>query len=49
MFTVVKVRDDLAAGDYRDPGWYRATRDTVAARVSTDPDYGAPTRRHPYG
>jgi FtsP/CotA-like multicopper oxidase with cupredoxin domain len=23
MFTVVKVRDDLAPGDYRDPGWFK--------------------------
>jgi len=48
MFTVVKVRDDLAPGDYRDPGWYRAPGGTVAARVSTDPDFGVPMRRHPY-
>ena len=47
MFTVVKVRDDLAAGDYRDPGWYRAPTGTVAARVSTDPDFGSPIRRRP--
>ena len=24
MFTVMKIRADLAHGDYRDPGWYRA-------------------------
>jgi manganese oxidase len=30
MFTVVKIRADLARGDYRDPGWYRAPTDTVA-------------------
>ncbi|MGE0384231.1 MAG: multicopper oxidase family protein [Gammaproteobacteria bacterium] len=49
MFTVVKVRDDIARGDYRDPGWYRHPRGTVAARVSTDPRFGAPVRRgkHP--
>src|SRR5438445_6683832 len=23
MFTVVKVREGLAAGDYKDPGWYQ--------------------------
>ena len=45
MFTVVKVRDDLRAGDYRDPGWYDAPPGTVARRVSTDPDFGAPLRR----
>ena len=49
MFTVVKVRDDLAPGEYRDPGWYRAPAGSVAARVSTDPDFGAPTRRRPNG
>jgi len=48
MFTVVKVRDNLAAGDYRDPGWYRAPAGTTAARVSEDPEFGAPIRRHPY-
>jgi FtsP/CotA-like multicopper oxidase with cupredoxin domain len=30
MFTVVKIREDLAAGDYRDPGWYRAPAGSVA-------------------
>jgi hypothetical protein len=29
MFTVVKVRDGLAPGDYRDPGWYRHPPGTV--------------------
>jgi len=29
MFTVVKVRDGLAAGDYRDPGWYAHPPGTV--------------------
>ncbi len=33
MFTVVKVRDDLAQGDYRDPGWYENPRGTIAWRV----------------
>jgi FtsP/CotA-like multicopper oxidase with cupredoxin domain len=45
MFTVVKVRDDLARGDYRDPGWYRHPHGTVARRVSQDPDYGSPWRK----
>jgi len=45
MFTVVKVRDDLAAGDYRDPGWYEHPEGTVAQCVSLDPDYGSPTRK----
>ena len=41
---VVKVRDDLARGDFRDPGWYRNPPGTVAQRISTDPDFGAPIR-----
>ncbi|MDM4769378.1 multicopper oxidase family protein [Solimonas sp. SE-A11] len=45
MFTVLKVRDDQPAGDYRDPGWYRHPKGTVAQRVSSDPDYGQPHRR----
>jgi FtsP/CotA-like multicopper oxidase with cupredoxin domain len=45
MFTVVKVRDDLAPGDYGDPGWYRNPPGTVARRVSADPAFGSPVRR----
>ena len=30
MFTVVKVREGLAPGDYKDPGWYRHPPGTVA-------------------
>ncbi|WP_308365923.1 MULTISPECIES: copper oxidase [unclassified Microbulbifer] len=45
MFTLVKVRDDLEPGDYRDPGWYKAPPGTVAWRVSRDPDFGEPPRR----
>jgi hypothetical protein len=30
MFTVVKIRPDIAHGDYRDPGWYKAPPGTVA-------------------
>jgi FtsP/CotA-like multicopper oxidase with cupredoxin domain len=30
MFTVLKVREGLAANDYRDPGWYRHPPGTVA-------------------
>ena len=47
MFTVVKVRDDVAPGNYRDPGWYRPPAGTVAARVSVDPSFGEPIRRRP--
>ncbi len=45
MFTVVKVRDDIRAGDFSDPGWYRHPAGTVARRVSTDADFGSPPRR----
>jgi manganese oxidase len=31
MFTVVKVREGLARGDYRDPGWYKHPPGTVAS------------------
>ncbi len=47
MFTVVKVRDDLAPGDYSDPGWYRHPKSKLAQRVSDDPNFGAPVRRQP--
>jgi manganese oxidase len=30
MFTVVKIRTDLAHDDYRDPGWYKPPKDRVA-------------------
>lgn len=45
MFTVVKVRDNLKAGDYRDPGWYNAPKGTVASRISSNPNFGNPPRR----
>ncbi len=45
MFTTVKVRDNLKRGDYNDPGWYNAPTGTVAARVSSDPNFGNPIRR----
>jgi FtsP/CotA-like multicopper oxidase with cupredoxin domain len=34
MFTLVKVRDDQARDDYRDPGWYDHPAGTVAHRVA---------------
>ncbi len=49
MFTVMKVRNDQAPGDYTDPGWYRYPKGSVAYRVSSDPDFGRPVRRDPYG
>jgi FtsP/CotA-like multicopper oxidase with cupredoxin domain len=33
MFTVIKVREDQAPGDYRDPGWYRHPPGTVAWKL----------------
>ncbi|MGC3980903.1 MAG: copper oxidase [Steroidobacteraceae bacterium] len=47
MFTVLKVRRDLAANDYREPGWYEAPSNTVARMVSEDPEFGEPVRRKP--
>jgi hypothetical protein len=38
MFTVVKIRADLAANDYRDPGPYRHPERTVAHEVNGTPD-----------
>jgi manganese oxidase len=35
MFTVVKVREGLAVGDYRDPGWYKHPPGTVAYEIDT--------------
>jgi hypothetical protein len=43
MFTVMKVRENLAPGDYRDPGWYKHPQGTVAHAVATE-DAGAPAR-----
>jgi hypothetical protein len=37
MFSVIKVRQGLARGDYRDPGWYRHPEGTVA-REWTGPE-----------
>jgi hypothetical protein len=45
MFTVIKVRDHLGAEGELDAGWYASPKGTVARRVSTDPDFGAPPRR----
>ena len=33
MFTVVKVREDIAPGDYSDPGWFEHPEGTVAYKV----------------
>jgi hypothetical protein len=37
MFTVVKVREGLAPGDYRDPGPYKNPEGTVAYEFKGSP------------
>ncbi len=37
MFTMVKVREGLAAGDVRDPGWYAHPAGTVAREWTGEP------------
>ena len=44
MFTVMKVREDLAADDYRDPGWYKHPPGTVAYEVDAG-EAGEPARQ----
>ncbi len=36
MFTVLKVREDIAPGDYRDPGWYQHPPGTMAHEYKGD-------------
>jgi len=43
MFSVVKVRDDLARGDYRDPGNYQHPAGTLAREYTAE--LPEPTRR----
>ena len=38
MFSVVKVRDDVQPGDYRDPGWFRHPAGTVASEYTRQDD-----------
>jgi hypothetical protein len=45
MFTVVKVRDGLKRGDYKDPGWYANPKGTVSWRASANADFGNPIRK----
>jgi len=60
MFTVLKVRDDLARGDFRDPGWYAHPPGTVAREWTGElppaprapapmPDADTPAVRKPGG
>ena len=37
MFTVMKIRADLAHGDFRDPGWYRPPAGSVAHAWAGEP------------
>ena len=46
MFSVVKVREGLAANDYKDPGWYKHPTGTVAYEVQSNAA-PAPTRAAP--
>ena len=47
MFSVLKVREGIGAGDYTDPGWYKHPQGTVAYEYSGPPDRrsAAPKRR----
>jgi hypothetical protein len=36
MFALIKVREDLAANDYRDPGQYQHPAGSVAHEVGTE-------------
>jgi hypothetical protein len=49
MFTVLKVRDGQKPGDFTDPGFYKAPAGKIAQCISSDPDFGKPHRRQPYG
>jgi FtsP/CotA-like multicopper oxidase with cupredoxin domain len=44
MFTVVKVRDEVKPGDYRDPGWFKHLQGTVAWERTGEP---LPAERQP--
>jgi len=44
MFTVVKVRDEVKFGDYRDPGWFKHPQGTVAWEWTGEP---LPAKRQP--
>jgi hypothetical protein len=46
MFTVVKIREGLARGDYKDPGWYRHPKGGVACEwKGALPESASPERR----
>jgi hypothetical protein len=45
MFSVVKVREGIAANDYSDPGWYRHPEGTVAYEWRGEPAAQPPRQR----
>lgn len=47
MFSVVKVREGIAANDYRDPGWYKHPPGTVAYEIGGEPS-AAPSAPAPH-
>lgn len=49
MFTTLKVRQGLAAGDYRDPGWYQHPAGTVAREWTGAPHDATAPRQTPPG
>ena len=49
MFSVLKVREGLSAGDYRDPGWFKHPEGTVARDVERDAPPEPASRAEPAG
>ena len=47
MFSVLKVRKNQKAGDYRNPGWFKHPKGTVAYALDTEP--AQPSRRRDAG
>jgi len=47
MFSVVKVRDSVRPGDYRDPGWFKHPQGTVASEYTADDAAPAPQASQP--
>jgi manganese oxidase len=45
MFTLVKVRDNIAADDFSDPGWFESSSNRIAKKVSDKPNFGSPFRK----
>ncbi|MBV8501592.1 MAG: copper oxidase [Paucibacter sp.] len=47
MFSVVKVRDGVRAGEYRDPGWFKHPAGTVAREYTAEDDDAVPRAVQP--